>query len=213
MVPTCASGRTVKAMHGVPRGSVILLQGMAAALAVIVIGCSDHADTPSDGPPDESPGGTSGSSGASEGGRPGAGEPMLRPMRQNCDPHEDPEQDACLACLTRDCCGELLACEFTAEWPGPYPCYTGHYRCVRDCFEAAVEDGSTESSEDVTLACSVMCPGSTAASFQQQFLACAVGTPVPSDDERDAGAEDGGSDVTRTEEDTCADVCRFPSWR
>jgi len=200
-------------MYGVTRGSVILLHGAAAALALVLIGCSDDADAPSDGTPDESPGGGSGSGGAAAGGTSGASEPMLRPMRQTCDPHEKPVEDACLACLTRDCCGELLACEFTLERQSFYPCYRGHYRCVRDCFEASVEDGSTETSEDITLACSAMCPGSTAASFQQRFLACAVGTPIPPDDERDAGAEDGGSEDTRSDEDSCADVCRFPSWR
>ncbi len=133
-------------------------------------------------------------------------------MRQNCDPHEDPEEDACLACLTRECCGELLACKFTFEGQGFFPCYRGYFPCVRDCFEAAIEDGSMETSEDITLACSAMCEGD-GPRFEQPFLACAVGTPIRLDDERDAGAADGGSEDTRSEEDTCADVCRFPSWR
>ena len=135
-----------------------------------------------------------------------------------CEPLTDPDDDACLACLTRSCCDELFLCGGSGEVDGAptYGCYQSFFPCVQRCFAREIRDGSTASSDEIVEACGPECAPSGPSEYDpplENFLACSVRESrsmtqdVDGGSEGSSGDEDGGRAAM-----SCAEVC-FAAWR
>jgi hypothetical protein len=216
--------------EGSMRTNCCRLRGTAKAYALCValgcaLACSEDDDAPRQGSDggagrdvrDAGDAGDQGNSGT--GGRGGGGSGAGNvPSHQYCGrPDIDPADDACLACLTRTCCGELLSCgprfntrpgDGGPNWP-LYTCYEGFLLgCIGRCFEDAVADAASLSSDASAQACLDGCDnGGASRDVYQRLLDCALSLPGP--DDSDGGIDDdaGSSD------DGCGSVCRFSGWQ